>query len=251
MSLRQAHAEDGEAPHPHGSSPALYLGFSAATFTASVRRFTIFKSASPLFYVLRDLPLRQPHCAPAHQWRAGSRFPLPLRKRLRRRRAQACNGSVENADVGQGGFVVQIRQDGACNLREGQARFNPASKSTFVERPAFWAQLGLSAESGPHLYFVKSGSGAEEQSYDVADLSKSLRGVVEPVGEKMGFGGQRVSGHQALSRSGTVTIETAGQETVAGSFDVTLAPEGDAEAPIQVRGRFEATKDEDLPWTTF
>lgn len=167
--------------------------------------------------------------------------------------AQPCDGSLKDTEVGRGHFVAQVRQAGECTLRKGEARFNPAVTPAFGETPAFFAKLSVSADEGPNIYFGQAGKGVDEKSYEVTDLSDTVRDALELFEEKVSVGAQRLNGYRALSKSGTLTVKKSTEKVVVASFEITLLPTGngeerDASEPIQIRGRFRATKDSDQPW---
>lgn len=155
--------------------------------------------------------------------------------------------------VEQGEFAAQVRQAGECTLRKGEARFNPAVTPAFGETPAFFAKLSVSADEGPNIYFGQAGKGVDEKSYEVTDLSDTVRDALELFEEKVSVGAQRLNGYRTLSKSGTLTVKKSTEKVVVASFEITLLPTGngeerDASEPIQIRGRFRATKDSDQPW---
>jgi hypothetical protein len=178
---------------------------------------------------------------------------------------EACGSDPLATGVETGEWTAQVRQGSECELWEGDdAHFNFFNRAPLRDAPHFYAELTVSGGAGPRLHFALLANKLDEKiyldekSHDVADLPNSEYNAIATIEEKAGMGGVRLAGYRALSKSGTITVETSEPNVVAVSFEVTLAPYDDLNEPIRdsseeiyVSGRFNAERDDDQKWIIF
>lgn len=168
----------------------------------------------------------------------------------------ACDGNGPQAACGQealqeapveaGTFVAAVQSADDCHVLRGTAAFGPDPEVTPNRSDEPTALIKLAGtDTRLTLWFAREGQNRPAaERYRIADLPDEPTSRFETrfITNETTFSvmGVHVSGHQAFSEGGTLTIEASEGERITASFEIEMDLKG-ADEGARLKGRFTAT----------